>query len=155
MNIFAVYFLLSRFAFISSFLIWTAPVACGNPHSGNPMSDASNTALHKLRRRILGFFHANEEAFRVIMTSGATAAIRLVGESFPFTRESTLVFLFDNHTSCIGIRNYAEMKGAKVVYLDNVDEVESMDINKSAANLLVYPAGTLLLLFFELCYYFF
>ena len=39
-----------------------------------------------------------------LCVSGATAAIKLVGEDFPFTADSSFFYLRINHNSVLGVR---------------------------------------------------
>ena len=41
-----------------------------------------------------------------------TGAIKLVAESFPWTKESKFVYSKDNHTSILGVREVAKSQGA-------------------------------------------
>jgi selenocysteine lyase/cysteine desulfurase len=52
----------------------------------------------------------------VVFTQNATAALKLVGESYPFCPGSRYALLFDNHNSVNGIREFACAKGASVEY---------------------------------------
>ena len=44
------------------------------------------------------FFQASED-YTVVFTANATAALKLVGESYPFTAKSSLVLGTDSHNS--------------------------------------------------------
>ncbi len=89
----------------------------GNPHSSNPTSQASTRLVEGTRRRVLEFFGANPEEYDVIFTQNASAALKLVGESYPFSRGSQFLLTFDNHNSVNGIREFAHARGAKVTYI--------------------------------------
>jgi len=54
----------------------------------------------------------------VVFTANATGALKLVGESFPFTEGSTFVYGVDSHNSVTGIREFAMQKGARVAHID-------------------------------------
>ena len=56
----------------------------GNPHSENPASRESTRLIDEARARVLGFLDAPAEDYAVIFTANASAAIKLVAESFPF-----------------------------------------------------------------------
>ncbi|CAI5727349.1 unnamed protein product [Hyaloperonospora brassicae] len=85
-----------------------------NPHSATDRSPiASTTAkIEAVRRQVLAFFSASEEEYTLIFTSGATASLKLIGESFPWTNDSTFAYSMDSHTSVLGIREYAAARGS-------------------------------------------
>lgn len=107
----------------------------GNPHSENPASLTATRIVAETRRDVLDFFGADPEEFTVIFTSNASAALKLVGESYPFAPESRFTLLADSHNSVNGIRIYAEHRGAETVYLP-VDEELRLDPSAS-----IPPAG--------------
>lgn len=57
----------------------------------------------------------------MIFTANATAAIKLVGESFPFREGGAFVLGTDSHNSINGIRRFAAQGGAKVCYLGSTN----------------------------------
>jgi selenocysteine lyase/cysteine desulfurase len=63
---------------------------------------SSKLSLHcanEARAAVLSFFKAPNEDYTVIFTANATAALKLVGESYPFTSGSRLVLGVDSHNS--------------------------------------------------------
>ena len=52
----------------------------------------------------------------MVFTLNASGALKLVGESYPFTDRSSYLLTFDNHNSVNGIREYAHARGARVIY---------------------------------------
>lgn len=89
----------------------------GNPHSENPASAIATRIVEDARRRVLDFFVADAEEYTVVFTSNASAALKLVGEAFPFEPGSRFALLEDNHNSVQGIRVFAEARGATTTYL--------------------------------------
>jgi selenocysteine lyase/cysteine desulfurase len=89
----------------------------GNPHSENPASRESTRLIDEARSRVLRFLDAPAADYAVIFTANASAAIKLVAESFPFGKNASLVLSADNHNSINGIREYAKRAGAPVHYL--------------------------------------
>jgi selenocysteine lyase/cysteine desulfurase len=89
----------------------------GNPHSENPASAAATRIVEDTRRDVLDFFGADPEEYTVIFTANASAALKLVGESYPFAEGSRFTLIEDAHNSVNGIRAYAEQKGAVTTYL--------------------------------------
>jgi selenocysteine lyase/cysteine desulfurase len=122
----------------------------GNPHSSNPTSLAATRLIESTRAAILDFFHADPGEYIVIFTLNASGALKLVGESYPFGKDSHYLLTFDNHNSVNGIREYAHAKGAEVTYIPvalpdmRVDtETLSASLDKGPSgknNLFAYPA---------------
>jgi molybdenum cofactor sulfurtransferase len=119
----------------------------GNPHSGNPTSLLATQYVETARARVLDFFDADPDEYDVIFTLNASGALKLVGESYPFTPESRCVLIADNHNSVNGIREFAKAHRAQVRYLPLDDELRVADIERGLAgldgakdNLFCYPA---------------
>jgi len=89
----------------------------GNPHSENPSSLAATGLVEKSRQQVLDFFDADPDEYCVCFTANASAALRLVGEAYPFKDGSRFLLSADNHNSVHGIREYAEQRGATVEYI--------------------------------------
>jgi molybdenum cofactor sulfurtransferase len=67
---------------------------------------------------VLAFFDASPDEYEVIFTANASAALKLVGEAFPFSAPGARYVLgADSHNSVHGIRKFATNQGASVVYL--------------------------------------
>ncbi|CAL8256886.1 unnamed protein product [Lota lota] len=90
----------------------------GNPHSHNPSSRLTHDTVDRVRYRILQHFNTTPEEYSIIFTSGSTAALKLVSETFPWSAPtatepgSLFCYLTDNHTSVVGIRGPASAQGA-------------------------------------------
>jgi molybdenum cofactor sulfurtransferase len=122
----------------------------GNPHSTNPTSVISTEMVERTRATILKFFNASPEEYVVIFTSNASGALKLVGESFPFTKDSRYTLTYDNHNSVNGIREYALARGAEVTYIpvlppDMAVDEDRLDlalkqIKPGSASLFAFPA---------------
>lgn len=56
--------------------------------------------------QVLSFFNASPGEYNCIFTSGATSALKLVGETFPWSSKSTYMYTMENHNSVLGIREY-------------------------------------------------
>ena len=56
----------------------------GNPHSNNPASLASSQLVEQARQAVCDFFRAPREEYLCVFTANASAALRLVGEAYPF-----------------------------------------------------------------------
>jgi selenocysteine lyase/cysteine desulfurase len=89
----------------------------GNPHSDSPAAAASTRLADAARSAILAFLNASPDEYDVVFTANATAALKLVGESYPFAAGGRLLLTADNHNSVNGIREFARAAGAAVDYL--------------------------------------
>ncbi len=122
----------------------------GNPHSTNPTSKAMTDLVVKARNKVLEFFNASPEEYVCIFTQNASGALKLVGESYPFSHGDTYLLTFDNHNSVNGIREFARSKGAAVHYTPvlppemRIDEEKLenfLDFKKTGGNnLFAFPA---------------
>jgi molybdenum cofactor sulfurtransferase len=56
--------------------------------------------------QVLDYLNASPKDYKCIFTSGATAALKLVGEAFPWSRQSSFMYTMENHNSVLGIREY-------------------------------------------------
>jgi len=95
----------------------------GNPHSENPASAAATRIVEDARRDVLEFFAADPQEYTVVFTANASAALKLVGEAFPFEAGSRFTLLTDDHNSVHGIRIYADARSATTCYLPIDDEL--------------------------------
>lgn len=107
----------------------------GNPHSENPASMTATELVEQARAEVLDFFGADPDECSVIFTSNASAALKLVGESFPFRPGSRFTLMRDDHNSVLGIRMFAQAKGAEITYLPLDDDL------RLAADAVIPPAG--------------
>ncbi|MBE0684386.1 MAG: aminotransferase class V-fold PLP-dependent enzyme [Anaerolineaceae bacterium] len=89
----------------------------GNPHSSNPTSLTMTRLVEKTRETVLGFFNADPKEYICIFTHNASGALKLVGESYPFSANSHYLLTYDNHNSVNGIREFARSKSAKINYI--------------------------------------
>jgi selenocysteine lyase/cysteine desulfurase len=122
----------------------------GNPHSLSPTATASTGLAERARERVLAYFGARPDEYAVVFTPNASGALKLVGESYPFTDGGHYLLTADNHNSVNGIREFARARGAAVTYVPlnaemRVDESE-LDLNldrargRGGGNLFAYPA---------------
>jgi selenocysteine lyase/cysteine desulfurase len=95
----------------------------GNPHSSHAASRRSTVLLDDAREAVLAFFGVGASTHAVCFTANATAAAKLVAESYPFNDRQGLVLSADNHNSLNGIREYARRAGAPVCYAPLDDEL--------------------------------
>jgi len=123
-------------------------VVLGNPHSRNPTSLASTHLMNQAREDVLRYFRADPDEYEVIFTANASAALKLVGESYPFQPGSHFCLVADNHNSVHGIREFARHRGARITYIpldphtlycpEVRSYLEDRDVGKP--NLFAFPA---------------
>lgn len=89
----------------------------GNPHSEHLASRHSAAAQAAARAATLAFFDADPEIYDVCFTANATAAIKLVAESYRFSSRRGLILSADNHNSVNGTREFARRAQAPVSVL--------------------------------------
>ncbi|XP_073226054.1 molybdenum cofactor sulfurase isoform X4 [Cicer arietinum] len=97
----------------------------GNPHSQSDSSSATLEIVRDARQQVhvLDYCNASPKDYKCIFTSGATAALKLVGEAFPWSCNSNFMYTMENHNSVIGIRDtrYALGQGAAAIAVDVED----------------------------------
>jgi selenocysteine lyase/cysteine desulfurase len=135
---------------IQSHMMMLCTRVFGNPRSNSPSSEASSEQVEGARRAVHEFFNAPPSDYYCIFTANASAALRLIAESYPFRPGGTLALTSDNHNSVNGIREFARHKGADVVYVPLT--VPELRLNRAAMsdvlgrakdgahNLLAFPA---------------
>ncbi|WP_107037556.1 aminotransferase class V-fold PLP-dependent enzyme [Brumimicrobium mesophilum] len=121
----------------------------GNPHSTNPTSQLATKLCEESRSAILDFFNAKDEYF-CVFTPNASGSLKIIGESYPFCKESFLLLSLDNHNSVSGIREFAKNKGSKFCYtpiqtedlkLDEKELLKHLDSHSESKNkLFAFPA---------------
>lgn len=120
----------------------------GNPHSENPTSKKSTDLVESTRSKILAYFNASD--YICVFTQNASAALKIIGESYPFNGKSTLLLLSDNHNSVNGIREYCNSKNGHTLYAPlnyedlRINEESLKSLMENAAgesnNLFAFPA---------------
>jgi molybdenum cofactor sulfurtransferase len=121
----------------------------GNPHSSNPTSQAATRLVEHAREYVLKFFNADPNEYLAVFTANASGALKLIGESYPFSNGRYLL-TFDNHNSVNGIREFAHARGAQVTYIPVAlpdMRVDPSQLNRELSrpskrghNLFAYPA---------------
>jgi len=101
----------------------------GNPHSLNPSSLEASHLVDEARVHILRYFNALEDYF-LVFTPNASGALKVIGESYPFSKDSHFLLPFDNHNSVNGIREYAKSKGTGYSY--SPLELDSLRFNEKS-----------------------
>ncbi|RHY67847.1 hypothetical protein DYB38_004306 [Aphanomyces astaci] len=112
----------------------------GNPHSSSsPSSQRTTDSIDSVRRDLAAFFNTTLEEYDVVFTSGTTAGLKLIGESFPFSRQSSFAYSMDSHNSVLGIRSYAAAHDARIFALPVDYKPDFMVM--SFYKLFGYPSG--------------
>ncbi|KAK7901334.1 hypothetical protein WMY93_018103 [Mugilogobius chulae] len=119
----------------------------GNPHSRSPSSRLTHDTVERVRYRILQHFSADPEQYSVIFTSGCTAALKLLAETFPWRSESVFSYLTDSHTSVVGMRALTSGLGATTLPvapedMENTSKntTSNGDISCQTPHLFCFPA---------------
>ncbi|XP_027356558.1 molybdenum cofactor sulfurase isoform X2 [Abrus precatorius] len=95
----------------------------GNPHSQSDSSSATLEIVKNARQQVLDYCNASPRDYKCIFTSGATAALKLVGEAFPWSCNSNFMYTTENHNSVLGIREYALDQGAAAIAVDIEEDI--------------------------------
>jgi molybdenum cofactor sulfurtransferase len=119
----------------------------GNPHSRNPTSLAATQLCEAARARVLEYFNADPDLYEVVFTLNASAALKLVGEAFPWEPGGRFLLTADNHNSVNGLREFATAHGADVRYVPMGPELRLRNVEEHLAgadrtkhNLFAFPA---------------
>lgn len=110
----------------------------GNPHSSNPASKSSTVMVDASREFVLEYFNAKDDYF-CIFTANCSAALKIVGESYPFDNKSHFLLSIDNHNSVNGIREFAKRKGAGFSYVPMDEESLCLDEDGLIRQLEAFP----------------
>ncbi|XP_076249383.1 molybdenum cofactor sulfurase [Calliopsis andreniformis] len=132
---------------------------CANPHSIGTAANLTQDIIERMRYVILDHFHTSSDEYTVVFTFNASTSLKIVAETFLFNKEETnntishpghFVYIQDNHTSVLGMREIVAKKGAKITCLShsNAFEVFKSPLNsslipssqKNSNSLFVYPA---------------
>jgi len=86
----------------------------GNPHSESEPSRQSSQLIEHAREQVLAWFGVDAASHAVVFTHNASAASKLVGESYAFGPRAGLVLAADNHNSIVGVREFARRAHAPI-----------------------------------------
>lgn len=85
----------------------------GNPHSRSASSKLTSDLIDQTRAEVLDFFNANktsEDEYSLIFTSGATASLKLVAESFTFSENEA-----QSNDHSISSSSFVYLKGNTII----------------------------------------
>lgn len=106
-----------------------------NPHTSKTTEDV----VDQVRYKILRHFNTTTDDYSVVFTSGATASLKLIAETFDFNENGSFVYLRDNHTSVLGMREVVQTKRIKC--LEQSDLLNDRNVCDGKGNsLFVFPA---------------
>lgn len=108
-----------------------------NPHTSKSTEDL----VDQVRYKILKCFNTTSDEYSVIFTSGATASLKLIAETFDFGAHGSFSYLRDNHTSVLGMREIVKTKNIVCVERDQFLSGKFHQASKYNGNsLVVYSA---------------
>jgi len=101
-----------------------------NPHSLSKSSKLTTSKMNNVRSKILKYVNADEDKYTCIFTGGTTDSLKKIGEYFTWNNNTNYIYTIDNHTSVVGIREYALNKGSNVTIIDFNNDNEINKINE-------------------------
>lgn len=116
-----------------------------NPHARSTISKETDDAIDLIRYKILNHFNTDSNNYTVIFTSGTTAALKIIGESFHYN-DGEFVYTEDNHTSVLGMREFANnhrvisFNESKDLLNKEDNQINCKFQNVKCNSLFVYPA---------------
>ena len=109
----------------------------GNPHSAHDAGARTKALVDEARDATLTHLNAPFGEYAVVFTSGATGAMRLLAEAFPWSAGgSEFAYTRGNHTSVVGARGCAMAAGAKVSVVDVVATDSASSVGREESKLL-------------------
>ncbi|KAH9646373.1 Molybdenum cofactor sulfurase [Citrus sinensis] len=94
--------------------------------SQSDISSATCDIVRAAREQVLDYFNASMKDYKCIFTSGATAALKLVGEAFPWSHQSSYI-----HVYPLAISRYALSQGAAAFAIDVEEAVDNDGLSES------------------------
>ncbi|PAA63812.1 hypothetical protein BOX15_Mlig001940g2, partial [Macrostomum lignano] len=110
----------------------------GNPHTQARKSAHTSRLVEEARNSVLKHFNTSNQQHAVIFTSGATAAVKILAESFQAGQHGAGLFnyLLDSHTSIVGMREVLRSRGFVVRCSRTELELESATSSSSDGRVL-------------------
>uniref|UniRef100_A0A1I8I378 Molybdenum cofactor sulfurase n=1 Tax=Macrostomum lignano TaxID=282301 RepID=A0A1I8I378_9PLAT len=110
----------------------------GNPHTQARKSAHTSRLVEEARNSVLKHFNTSNQQHAVIFTSGATAAVKILAESFQSGQHGAGLFnyLLDSHTSIVGMREVLRSRGFVVRCSRTELELESATSSSSDGRVL-------------------
>ena len=120
-----------------------------NPHSLNTISKTTGEKIEDIRKKILNYVKADENKYTCVFTSGTTDSLKRIGEYFIWNNNSNFIYTIDNHTSVVGIREYALNNGSDVNVIDFNNCNDIIEINKMSRPKCKLNKGTKIKIIFQ------
>ncbi|XP_023289256.1 molybdenum cofactor sulfurase 1 isoform X2 [Orussus abietinus] len=130
-----------------------------NPHSIGTAGNGTQDNIDRIRFRILEHFHTSSDEYSVVFTSGATASLKTVAEMFDFenselsssTELGCFVYVQDNHTSVLGMRETIAQRGARVICLSHDDAFKTLTCDSADTDDGLWQCGDSLFVYSAQC----
>ena len=111
-------------------------------HSLKSFPQTTADITEQIKNEIFSFVGAKKEDYSVIFVASATQALKLVGEIFPWEKDSSYVYTKFNHNSVLGIRQYVINANATFKAIEwppSIEDIKSVGVSTNAMNLLAFP----------------
>lgn len=113
-------------------------------HSLRSAKITSNDKINEIRNEILEFVGANPNEYSVVFVASATQALKLIGEVFPWGKNSLYLYTKYNHNSVLGIRQYVLNANASfkpIEWPPKINEIKSIaeKLTSNDMNLFAFP----------------
>ena len=130
-----------------------------NPHSHSQSGIYTNMCVELTREKILNMFNTTHNEYDIVYVSNVSEGLKLLAENFNFQLDDTenedddgssFVYLNDNHTSVLGMREIVSAKNVYCAYESSDNKLFDIKLVRSVGlasitgerhrNLFVYPA---------------
>lgn len=113
-------------------------------HSLQSAAMTSDEKIDEIRNELLEFVGASPDDYSVIFVASATQALKLIGEIFPWSKDSLYLYTKYNHNSVLGIRQYVLNANATfkpIEWPPQIDEIRkiSQTLPSNNMNLFAFP----------------
>ncbi|KDD72123.1 hypothetical protein H632_c3831p0, partial [Helicosporidium sp. ATCC 50920] len=112
-----------------------------NPHSASGGLEAETASADRLRELTAELCGTSLREYAVVLTSGATDSLRLVGDLVPWTPASRFLYHYDNHTSVLGVGACAAAAGARSCAVEVRVESEAGSATERCSIVALDPAS--------------
>jgi molybdenum cofactor sulfurtransferase len=100
-----------------------------NPHSFSNESQMTTNKINEIRNKVLSYLNISDDVYECIFTSGTTDSLKRIGEYFCWNNSTNFIYTVDNHTSVVGIREYALSRGSDVTVIDFDNDNNLVELN--------------------------
>ena len=111
----------------------------GNTHSESPSATLSSSEVQKARKFLINYFGITQLTdYIVVFTYSHAQALKVIAESFPFTNKSKFYYSTSSSNNILGLRGFAEGKGAKTEAF-NISGKTPKDFEENSFNMISFP----------------